>query len=171
MKRLDKMTDALLLLGSNIEPLANINSALQALDKMPDSHVIAVSATYVTPAIGANGEQADQPDFHNTAVHLQTVLDIHDLRLRLREIEALHGRLRTQDKFAARPLDIDITFFGQSILTIDGTDIPDPDVEQQAYVVIPLAEIAPNWRHPQTGQSLRQIADRLANQEMEFVQI
>ncbi len=165
------MTDVLLLLGSNIEPAANLKSALQALEGIPDSHVVAVSATYATPAIGSDGKQADQPDFHNAAVHVQTALDIHDLRRQLRQIESQHGRVRTHDKFAARPLDIDITFFGQSILTIDGTEIPDPDVEKQAYVVIPLAEIAPDWRHPQTGQRLRQIASGLANQEMEFVQI
>jgi 2-amino-4-hydroxy-6-hydroxymethyldihydropteridine diphosphokinase len=162
------MIESLLLLGSNIEPAHNIKAALHALDQVPQSYVRTVSRTYITPAIGADGKQNGQPDFHNIAVHFVTELEVTKLRQTLREIEAKQGRVRTQDKFAARPLDIDIAFFGQAAMTMDGTRIPDPDILQRSHVVIPLAEIAPDWRHPQTNQTLDQIAGQLENVKLEF---
>ena len=165
------MTDALLLLGSNVEPEKNIPAALEALRNMWGIKLLAASPTFQSPAIGADGLPAAQPEFHNTAVYIRTDLSVRQLRAALRNIEAQLGRVRTSDKYAPRPIDIDIAFYGSSVVEVDGTVIPDPDIERQPHVAVPLAEIAPDWRHPLSGMTLRQIAGRLANQEMEMVRL
>jgi 2-amino-4-hydroxy-6-hydroxymethyldihydropteridine diphosphokinase len=165
------MTEALLLLGSNIEPEKNMPAALEALRNMRGITLLTASPTYQSPAIGADGLPAAQPEFHNAAVHIRTDLSVRQLRAALRDMEARLGRVRTNDKYAPRPIDIDIAFYGSSVVEVDGTVIPDPDIERQPHVALPLAAIAPDWRHPLSGMTLRQIAGRLANQEMEIVRL
>ena len=165
------MTEALLLLGSNIEPGKNMPAALEALRNTSGIMLLAASPTYQSPAIGEDGRHTAQPEFHNAAVYIRTDLSVPDLRTVLRKIEAGLGRMRTSDKYASRPMDIDIAFYGSSVVKVDGTVIPDPDIERQPHVAVPLAAIAPDWRHPLSGMTLRQIAGRLANQEMEIVRL
>ncbi len=68
------------------------------------------------------------------------------------------GRVRTADKFAPRPIDLDIAFYGDRVLEVAGKVIPDPDVLRFAHVAAPLADVAGDWIHPQTGQTLAEIA-------------
>ncbi len=84
------------------------------------------------------------------------------LRSVLRDIEASLGRVRTADKFAPRPIDLDIALFGQLVVDLEGSPIPDPDLAPLPHVALPLADIAPEWILPATGETLAQIAARLA---------
>ena len=158
----------LITLGSNINRKKNIEEALARLEQQPDLKILAVSPVYVTQAIGADGRAAAQPAFSNAAICIETGLDPLALRNRLRTLEAEMGRVRTADKFAPRPIDLDIAFYGDRVLEVAGRVIPDPDVLRFAHVAVPLADVAGDWVHPQTGQTLAVIAAHYSHQEMEI---
>lgn len=148
----------LITLGSNINREKNVHEALARLEQQPDVEILAVSPVYVTQAISADGKAAAQPAFSNAAICAETELDPFTLRSKLRALEAAMGRVRTADKFAPRPIDLDIAFYGDRVLEVAGKVIPDPDVLRFAHVAAPLADIAGDWIHPQTGQTLAEIA-------------
>jgi 7,8-dihydro-6-hydroxymethylpterin-pyrophosphokinase len=103
----------------------------------------------------------EQPDFLNAAILLATPLPAQALReSAIAEIEANLGRVRTENKNAPRPIDIDIMLFNRDVISLGERRIPDPEVLERPFVAIPLAEIAPDYVHPETGQTLRQIARR-----------
>lgn len=148
----------LITLGSNINREQNVVEALARLEQQPDLEILAVSPVYVTQAVGVDGKAAAQPAFSNAAICAETELDPFTLRSKLRALEAAMGRVRTADKFAPRPIDLDIAFYGDRVLEVAGKVIPDPDVLRFAHVAAPLADIAGDWIHPQTGQTLAEIA-------------
>jgi len=155
------LTEVIILLGSNIDKEKNIPQTVTVLHNHSDLVVCAVSAIYESMALNSAGEEdATLPAFHNAAVLVETTLEPVAVRAVLRQIEAELGRVRTDDKFAPRPIDLDIIFYGQSILTAEeaGSPIPDPDSLSHAHIAIPVAEIAPDWQHPETGLSLQKIA-------------
>ena len=159
------MPAVLITLGSNIDKEVNLPQAIDVLRQHPEMQVIAVSPIYVTaPVGGAPG----QSDFYNAAAWIETDLAPAALRERLRAIEARQGRVRTMDKYRARTIDLDIAFYGQETLTINGAPVPDPDIVHLAHLALPLADIAPNWRHPNYDLTLRQIADNLAYTQTEI---
>lgn len=160
---------ALITLGSNIDRERNMQDALTRLEQHPELRVLAVSPVYITPAIGRDGERALQPAFANAAVRVETALDPVTLRERLRGLESAMGRVRTADKFAPRPIDLDIALYGDTVVEVGGKSIPDPDVLRFAHVAVPLADVAGEWIHPQTGQQLAHIAARHQMQEMERI--
>ena len=84
-----------------------------------------------------------------------------ELRRELRKIEADQGRVRTADKYAPRTIDLDLSLFGDQVLSGSDYQIPDPELTRLAHLAIPLAELAPEFRHPSLDETLRQIADRL----------
>jgi 2-amino-4-hydroxy-6-hydroxymethyldihydropteridine diphosphokinase len=148
----------LILLGSNINRHQNLPAAIHRLVDEPDLVVDRVSGVYESAAVGGQGEQ---PIFSNAAVAVWTDLTPEQLRRRLREIEADLGRVRVGDKFAPRLIDLDIALYDDLIANVDGSEIPDPDIERHAHVALPLAEIAPNVIHPINGRTLRSIVETL----------
>lgn len=159
--------EVLITLGSNLDRDRNIQRALAELEHHPHLRVLAVSPVYITPAIGADGQPSGQPDFANAAVRAETDLEPAALRQALRAIEAAMGRIRTADKFAARPIDLDLAFYGQELIELADKQLPDPDVLRFAHVAIPLADVAGDWVHPQSGRTLADIAAELMDKETE----
>lgn len=159
--------EILITLGSNIDRERNIQRALAELERHPRLRVLAVSPVYVTPALGADGQPSAQADFANAAVRAETDLEPAALRQVLRAIESAMGRVRTEDKFAPRPIDLDLAFYGREVIETGGRPLPDPDVLRFAHVAVPLADVAGEWVHPQTGQTLAEIAAALTNQKVE----
>jgi 2-amino-4-hydroxy-6-hydroxymethyldihydropteridine diphosphokinase len=146
---------AYLSLGSNIEPERHLSAAVVYLAQY--GHVRAVSTVWETRPVGFS----DQPNFLNAALLLETDLSAQALRAEaITSIEATLGRVRTENKNAPRPIDIDIMLFNHDILQVGRRRIPDPEVLERPFVAIPLAEIAPDYIHPETGQTLREIAWR-----------
>lgn len=140
-------------LGSNIDPERFLPLALERLASI--GRLIAVSNAYQNPAVGGR----PQPDFLNAAALLQVEQDSAALRRRLREIEAGLGRARTADKYAPRTIDLDLVWLGDRLES--DPPLPDPEIERHPHLAIPLAELAPERRHPRSGEALRSIADRL----------
>ena len=139
---------AYLLLGSNIRPEAHLPQALRLLQqRLP---VVAVSRVWETPPVGMTG-----PAFYNAAVGIRTALPPDVLKTEvLRPIEAQLGRVRPADKWAPRPIDLDLVIYGGRVV--------DPDLWRYAHVAVPLSELLPDLRHPQTGDTLAVWAARLA---------
>jgi 2-amino-4-hydroxy-6-hydroxymethyldihydropteridine diphosphokinase len=149
---------ALILLGSNIDRQRNLPAAIERLYAESQIRVVGVSSVYESEAVGGKGPQ---PVFANAAVDVETALSAHELRRRLRQIESEMGRQRSQDKYAPRPIDLDIALFDDLVADVDGSIIPDPDIERFPHVTVPLAEIAPQRRHPISGRTLQTISEEL----------
>jgi 2-amino-4-hydroxy-6-hydroxymethyldihydropteridine diphosphokinase len=155
---------AFLSLGSNLEPESNLPRA--ALGLLSLGRVLAVSEVYRNPAVGPT----PGPDFLNAAVLLETAFSPHDLRTELRSLEARLGRLRTADKYAPRLIDIDLVLYGDRVIRDAEWEIPDPELISLPHLVIPLAELDPNHKHPVTGERLSSIASRILPQaQMQLV--
>jgi len=145
-------------MGSNIDSQRNMQRAAQQL--AAHCTLLALSPVYQTAPVG----KTDQPPFLNAAAWIETDLSAAELKEQvLQPIEHALGRVRGTDKNAPRTIDLDITLFNDQVMQIGQRHIPDPELVQHAHIAIPLADLAPQYRHPETGQTLRQIADRLAN--------
>ena len=146
---------AYLSLGSNIEPERNLPAAVSWLGRW--GHVRAISTVWESPPLGF----ADQPHFLNAAALLETGLSAQGLRREaITSVETALGRVRTANKNAPRTIDIDIMLFNHDVLQVGQRRIPSPEVLERPFVAIPLAEIAPDYVHPEIDQTLRQIAGR-----------
>lgn len=157
-----------ILLGSNIEPELNLREAVRMLgEKLP---VKRVSRVYQTAPIDAEGKvNPHQPNFLNAAVLVESDLTVLELKQAiLLTIERRLGRKRSADKFAPRPIDLDIVLYGDHVLGLviehaDGQTemvIPARDTLTHAYIALPLADLAPDFVHPLTGETLGRIAAR-----------
>lgn len=141
------MATALLSLGSNIEPARHLDAAVAALgERFPGARV---SSYYRTPAVGFEGE-----DFLNAGARIETGLSPQDLNDWLHRLEDAHGRRRDQPRFSARTLDIDIVLYDDLVLRGEGhLEVPRDELKH-AFVLAPLAEIAPHFVEPLSGLTL-----------------
>ena len=130
-------------LGSNIEREHHICAALRALEAAFD--LLLVSPVYESEAVGFAGS-----NFYNLVVGIDTELPVGELSALLRGIEDANGRVRGGARFAPRTLDIDILTYGNACGEIDGVQLPRDEILKNAFVLRPLADIAPNDRHPET---------------------
>ncbi len=163
-----KYAPVLITLGSNIAPRQNLPRALALLRADPRVALHAVSRVYETAPLDANGAPIpDQAPFLNAAAWLwceEATCPPLTLKFELlRPIEAQIGRVRGADKFAPRPIDLDIALYVDRVLQTPRLVLPDPDILRRAHVALPLADVAPDWAHPLTGEPLRTIAARFAN--------
>jgi GTP cyclohydrolase I len=147
------MQRAVIALGSNIDPEKHIRLAVRLLNRCDGWSVERVSASYRSAAVGTDG-----PDFHNAAVLVETLLDPKEVRRRLRDIENRMGRVRTDDKYAPREIDLDLILYEGFEGEVEGTSIPDPGLGDQPYLTIPASEVAPDWEYPTGGQALKDLA-------------
>jgi 2-amino-4-hydroxy-6-hydroxymethyldihydropteridine diphosphokinase len=141
---------AYLSLGSNQRALEHLPRALEELAARFGK--LLVSPLYRTPAVGFEG-----PDFYNAAVALESDLEPIELDAWLHALEDAHGRRRDVPRFSDRPLDIDIVFYDQRVLRGPGNlEIPRPEL-RHAFVLKPLADIAPDFEVPGDGRTLAQL--------------
>lgn len=143
-------------LGSNIRPHTHLAKALEALASR--LVVKTVSSVYASAAKGAPGT----PPFLNAAVAIETDLSAERLKFDvLRPLEAEMGRVRGSDPNAPRVIDLDLSLFGDLVLDQPdrGLVLPDPELLTSGHVILPLAEIAGDLRHPVTGSSLAELAE------------
>jgi len=139
-------------LGSNIDPERHLNGAVRLLAER--CKILAISPVYQTRPVGT----VDQPDFYNAAALIETNLSAAALKTQvLADIEQTLHRVRTSDKNAPRTIDLDIALFGSEILELGHRHIPDPDLLTYPHVAVPVADLAPQFVHPETGQTLQEI--------------
>lgn len=139
------MTRVYISIGSNIEPLYHIRKGLTHLQHQFGSLIL--SSVYESQAIGFKGD-----NFYNLAAGFDTPMTLHQVVDILRHIEQVNGRQQQSKRFSARTLDLDLLLYNDLILKADNLEIPRNEISQYAFVLLPLAEIAPTARHPLTGQ-------------------
>ncbi|MBC7944717.1 MAG: 2-amino-4-hydroxy-6-hydroxymethyldihydropteridine diphosphokinase [Burkholderiales bacterium] len=138
---------AFIALGSNLaEPRAQIEQAFDALRTLPDSRFIRHSSLYRSAPVG----YADQPDFINAVAEIATALAPQALLAALLDIEKRHGRVREFSN-SPRTLDLDLLLYADLSLNERGLMLPHPRMHGRAFVLVPLAEIAPETVIPGVG--------------------
>lgn len=134
-------------LGSNINPEANLRLAISELRQRYGD--LTVSDVYQSAALGFDGD-----DFLNLVVSMQSESSAPEICEAIECIHNLSGRERKSDKWEARPLDIDLLLYNDEIIDEPPVRVPRRDVLEYSFVLRPLAEIAPQLRHPVTGRSM-----------------
>lgn len=145
----DQATLCAIALGSNLGDSRQIlTAAVQTLDQHPQISIVAQSHWYQTAPVGP-----PQPDYLNGCVLLQTALTPEDLLQALLQVEAQFGRVRRQ-RWGPRLLDLDLLLYGDRIFDQPDLEIPHPRMTERAFVLVPLAEIAPDWLDPVSGRAI-----------------
>ncbi|MDO8419649.1 MAG: 2-amino-4-hydroxy-6-hydroxymethyldihydropteridine diphosphokinase [Rubrivivax sp.] len=148
-------------LGANLgDPRATLTQGLAALSALPHTRLVAASPLYRSGPVEAQG-----PDFVNAVAELSTTLTPRELLVALQGIEQAHGRQRPY-RHAPRTLDLDLLLYGQRVIDAPGLAVPHPRLHERAFVLRPLADLAPGLLHPQLGP-LDAFLERVADQPIQ----
>ena len=144
------MSTGYISIGSNIDKDKHIPASLRALEQLFGK--LTVSSIYDSEPVGFVGDS-----FYNLVVGFNSELSVKEVAKQLRQIELDNGRTRDSQKFSARTLDLDLLLYDDLILNDGRLQIPRNEIERYAFVLEPLAEIAPTLKHPVSGQSYGQL--------------
>jgi 2-amino-4-hydroxy-6-hydroxymethyldihydropteridine diphosphokinase len=133
-------------IGSNIDREASVRGGVEALRQHYGE--VQLSSVYESEAVGFEGDP-----FYNLVAAFDTDEDVDTVVARLGEIETQHGRMRHGERFVSRTLDLDLLLYGDAILQQEKYHVPRDEIEHYAFVLWPLAELAPEMKHPQTGKT------------------
>lgn len=136
--------------GSNIEPAVNVRSAMKELHRhYPE---LLLSTVYESEAVGFDGD-----NFYNFVVAFSSNDSVQQVAQTLRSVEDNHARDRSGPRFSSRTIDLDLLLYDDLIYNQDGFNIPRDEIKTNAFVLWPLAELAPDLIHPETGLSIGQM--------------
>jgi 2-amino-4-hydroxy-6-hydroxymethyldihydropteridine diphosphokinase len=147
------MAEVFLSIGSNIEREKNIASAVESLQERFGR--LTLSSVYDTEAVGFEGAP-----FYNMVVGFESDLPVAEIVKILKVLENRHGRQRISEKFSARALDLDLILYGDLILDEEHLQLPRPELMDYAFMLEPLAEVAPDLRHPVTKERFAELWER-----------
>jgi 2-amino-4-hydroxy-6-hydroxymethyldihydropteridine diphosphokinase len=145
------MTAVYVAAGSNVDPQVNLR---RALDELSKHYRLQVSPAYRNKAVGFEGD-----DFINLVVGFETDDSIDQVIAHLHEAEAVCGRPRNAPKWAPRAMDLDLLLYGDAIRP--GLRVPRADLLKRAYMLKPLADLAPELVHPLAGKTMRELWNQL----------
>lgn len=158
MKRKNNLAKAYIGIGSNIEPEDNVRKSLIYLrDKFK---VTKISTVYLTKAIPPN-----QPDYYNCVVEIKTNLDPFYIKYVLRKIEEKLGRVRSENKYMPRTIDLDLLLYGNLVINSDELIIPNPEI-LRPFVIIPLYELNEDLVIPNINKSLKELIKSVNGDDM-----
>lgn len=145
-------------IGSNLSnPVSQAKNAIEALKLLPNSRFINVSSLYSSTPMGPQ----DQPDYINAVAEIDTLLSPIELLDQTQKIELEHGRVRKDDRWGPRTLDLDIILFGNNTISSERLTIPHYGMKEREFVLYPLAEIAPNLTLPD-GTELKELLKNIS---------
>ena len=133
-------------IGSNIDRERSVRSGVAELKQAYGD--VQLSSVYESDAVGFEGGA-----FYNLVAVFDTDDSVDQVVANLSAIEDRHGRLRNGERFAARTLDLDLLLYGDAIISAEKYHVPRDEIPRYAFVLWPLAELAPEMCHPQTGES------------------
>jgi len=144
------MTKIYISLGSNIDREKNTRAGVDALrEKFGE---LELSSVYESEAVGFNGAA-----FYNMVIACEAAEDVYHTNQALREIEDTHGRDRSGPRFSSRTLDLDLLLYNDLVFNEAGLKLPREEILHNAFVLWPLAEIAPTLKHPENGKSYAEL--------------
>ena len=153
-------TPAYVALGSNLDdPRAQVGRAFDALARLPDTRLVARSPSYRSPPLGP----VSQPDFVNAVAGLLTQLAPRALLDALKSLEAALGREAPVVRWGPRRIDLDLLVHGAARVEEPGLSVPHPGLAERAFVLLPLADVAPDLEVPGLGR-VRSLAARVGSQ-------
>ena len=163
---LSKMNTAFLILGGNQgEKFKNISIAKEAI-KINIGNIQKESHLVLTKAWG----NVHQPDFLNQVIEITTVLPAEKLLEELLKIEKSLGRVRTEQKWIERTMDIDILFYNNDVINTSNLIIPHPLLHERNFVLVPLQEIAKDYKHPIFNKSVTEMLNSCLD-ELEVIRV
>lgn len=133
-------------IGSNIDRERSIRAGVADLRQQYAD--VQLSSVYESDAVGFDGDA-----FYNLVAAFDTDDDVEQVVASLAQIEDQHGRVRNGERFAARTLDLDLLLFGDEIINAEKYHVPRDEIPRYAFVLWPLAEIAPAATHPEIGET------------------
>lgn len=137
-------------IGSNLQmPVRQVEQAAERLAAIPESRLVSLSSLYRSAPFGG----IEQPDFVNAAAAMLTTLPPRDFLDALQAIEARQGRERGATRWGPRVLDLDLLVYSTLTLDEPGLDLPHPGIGERNFVLLPLAEIAPDLAIPGLGRA------------------
>lgn len=139
-------------IGSNIEREANVRAGVTELRACFGE--LQLSSVYESEAVGFDGEP-----FYNLVAAFDTEMSVDKVMATLADIENRHGRVRNGERFSGRTLDIDLLLYGDLVTRAETYHVPRDEIPRYAFVLQPLAELAPQLRHPQTGETYASMWD------------
>jgi 2-amino-4-hydroxy-6-hydroxymethyldihydropteridine diphosphokinase len=139
------MITVFIAVGSNLgDPVSQANVAIDALKQLPKSQFVQTSSLYSSTPMGPQ----DQPDYINAVVELTTKLTPLELLDCTQRIELEQGRVRKEERWGPRTLDLDILLYGNEVMDSERLTVPHYGMKEREFVLYPLAEIAPNLTLP-----------------------
>lgn len=153
----------LVALGSNLpnmygSPLETLEAAVARIDAHDDVSVVKRSLIYTSAPVPFS----DQPWYHNAVIAVETELKPFTLLAVLQEIEIEFGRVRdAENQNAARTLDLDIVAYDDFVIDEAGLSVPHPRMTERAFVLMPIRDLSPEWKHPISGASISEMIEQL----------
>ncbi len=151
-------------IGSNIEPARHVRLAVAALHEYYGE--LTISSVYESAAVGFEGD-----NFYNLVVGLDTQQNVKEVNRLLHEIEDRYGRERSGPRFSARTIDLDLLLYDDLVMQDGKLVLPREEILQNAFVLWPLAEIAPDIIHPVEQISIAALWDRFDKSKQQLTPI
>jgi 2-amino-4-hydroxy-6-hydroxymethyldihydropteridine diphosphokinase len=137
-------------LGSNLlNPTQQLKLAVQEISQLPQTKIVKASSLYASKPMGPQ----NQPDYVNAVCKISTALSPYPLLDALQQIELKHGRVRKEERWGPRTLDLDILLYGSMVEDTERLQLPHPGIADREFVLVPLFEITPDLLMPD-GQPL-----------------
>jgi len=133
-----------------------IRKAVESLRQLPQTNVSGVSSLYDTEPVG----ETEQPPFLNAVAWIETELLPRELLWQMLLIEKRMGRVRSK-RWGPRSIDLDLLFYDDELIDEPDLQVPHPEAHRRAFVLLPLLELDPNFRHPVTGETVRRMIQKL----------
>lgn len=157
----NKPVEAFVAIGSNIAPREHIPKALDLLRTYV--RVTSASTFYATPSLG----RPELPEYRNGVLKIETSHMPFTLKFHvMRPIEDTLGRVRSDDRYAPRTIDLDVILYGEQVVEEEGLIIPDPGIWERSFVAVPLLELAPGLVIPGTGETLAELDASKRSEEL-----